>query len=199
LVIRADLAAQIHERVGHFALESGHHGRRWLDLELLFHSPREVRPFVEELAAKVAPYQPELICGPLVEGAFVGLLVAESLGIDFAYAQRQPDPSSSDLFSVDYALPKALREGVKGRRVAVVNDVINAGSAVRGALADLAECGAHPVVLAALLALGDAPNNLAVQVGLPLEVLASDTNEIWAPGGCPLCANGAPLTPHPGF
>ena len=197
--MRADLSELIGERLGHFALESGHHGRRWLDLELLFRSPRAVRPLAHELAARLEQYRPDVVCGPLVEGAFVGLFVAESLGLQFVYALRQPDPSSSDLFSVHYALPKPLRELVQGRRVAIVNDVINAGSAVRGALADLAECQANVVAIGALLSLGETPESLAHHVGIPLEALDEDTNEIWAPARCPLCASGVPLIPHTGF
>lgn len=197
--MRTDLSALLHERLGHFALESGHHGRRWLDLELLFLEPAAVRPLAAELARKLAPYNPEVVCAPLIEGAFLGLYVAEALSLELAYAVRAANPSSSDLFSVHYTLPAPLRPVVANRRVAVVNDVINAGSAVRGTLADLAENGAQPVAIGALAALGEAPDNLARNTGLPLEALDSDSNEIWAPGRCPLCANGVPLTPHPGF
>ena len=197
--MRPDLSSLLRERRGHFALESGHHGRRWLDLELLFLKPAAVRPLSAELAAKIAVHRPDAICSPLVEGAFVGLQVAEALGVDFTYAVRMPDPSASDLYSVRYGIPAPLRALVSGRRVAVVNDVTNAGSAVRGTLADLADCGATPVVIGTLLALGDPPSSLALNAGLPLEALDSDPNEIWAPARCPLCANGVPLTPHPGF
>ena len=125
--------------------------------------------------------------------------VAEALGIDFTYAARTAAPSVSDLYSVSYEIPAPLRKIVAGRRIAVVNDVINAGSAVRGTLADLAEQGATPVAIGTLLALGEPPEKLALNAGVPLAALDSDSNEIWAPGRCPLCANGAPLTPHPGF
>ena len=197
--MRADLASLLHERLGHFALESGHHGRRWLELELLFLKPAAVRPLAAELSAKLASFGPEAVCSPLVEGAFVGLYVAEALGVEFTYAVRAADPSSSDLFSVHYELPAPLRPVVANRRIAVVNDVINAGSAVRGTLADLAAQGAEPVVIGTLMALGEAPENLARNTGVPLESLDEDSNEIWTPGRCPLCANGVPLTPHPGF
>jgi orotate phosphoribosyltransferase len=197
--MRADLSALLRERTGHFALESGHHGRRWLELETLFVRPAAVRPLADELAAKLAPYRPDVVCSPVIEGAFVGMFCAEALGIDFTYAVRTADPSSSDLFSVRYELPSALRAIVPGRRVAVVNDVINAGSAAQGAITDLIECGAEPIVLGALLCLGDSALNIARNTGMPLEALDMDSNEIWAPGRCPLCANGVPLTPHPGF
>ncbi|MEZ5366094.1 MAG: phosphoribosyltransferase family protein [Bryobacterales bacterium] len=197
--MRSDLSSLLQERVGHFALESGHHSRLWLDLELLCRRPEDVRSLAEELAKRIEPYRPDAVCGPLVEGAFVGLYVAEALDVDFVYAQRAAAPSASDMFSVSYQLPPAQRQLVEGRRVAVVNDVINAGSAVRATLSDLANYSAQPVVVACLLALGDAAHALAAGAGAPLEALETATNEIWTPGRCPLCANGVPLVPHPGF
>ncbi|MCB9386005.1 MAG: orotate phosphoribosyltransferase [Bryobacterales bacterium] len=197
--MRNKLSSLLEARTGHFALESGHHSRMWLDLELLFRRPGAARPLAQELAARIAPYQPDVVCGPLVEGALVGVYVAEALGVDFAYAQRAPAPSMSEMFSVSYQLPPAQRALVAGRRVAVVNDVIQAGSAVRATLADLAGHHAEPVVVACLLTLGEAAEALARSAGVPLEALDTATNEIWTPGQCPLCANGAPLVPHPGF
>ena len=126
-------------RRGHFRLESGHHGELWLDLERLCLQPERVRPFAVELASLLKPHQVEAVCGPLNEGAFVALMVAEELGVDFTYAERIATTRRDGLFPVDYRLPGPLREWVPGRRVAIVTDVINAGSAVRGTLTDLSD------------------------------------------------------------
>lgn len=79
---------------------------------------------------------------------------------------------------------------MRGQRVAIVNDVINAGSAVRGTVASLHGCGATPVAIGTLTVYGEAAGNLA----LPLETLASFPGQIWSPGACPLCADAVPLT-----
>ena len=84
--------------------------------------------------------------------------------------------------------------GAAGKRVAIVNDVINAGSAVRGTLASLRECGAEPVAIGALATFGRAARELAATHDLPLETLASFPMRIWEPGACPSCAQGVPLT-----
>jgi orotate phosphoribosyltransferase len=78
--------------------------------------------------------------------------------------------------------------------VAVVNDVINAGSALRGTVADLNECGAQPVMVATLLVLGPWAFEYANTEGLALETLASLPNTIWAPSDCPFCREGVPMT-----
>jgi orotate phosphoribosyltransferase len=182
-------------RRGHFVLESGHHGELWLDLELLFVDPERVRPFAAALARALARHDVEAVCGPLVEGAFVALQVASELGVPFTYAERHVDPDTTGLFPVRYRVPVTLRRALRGKRVAVVNDVINAGSAVKGTLVDLRACGASPSVLATLLVLGSAASALADREGVALETLASLPNAIWEPAVCPLCQQGVPLSP----
>jgi orotate phosphoribosyltransferase len=177
---------------GHFRFESGHHGNLWLNLELLCLRPARVKPFAKKLAAQLAPYKIDAVCGPLVEGAFIAQMVAEELDVEFFYAERFVEPLTS-LYPVNYRLPEAQREKVCGKRVAIVNDVINAGSAVRGAFADLVDCGAQPVALGTLLVLGSTASNFAAEWGVPLETLATLKNDLWPPSECPLCRSGVPL------
>jgi orotate phosphoribosyltransferase len=178
------------ERRGHFRLESGHHSDLWLELELLYVEPERVRPLAVELAGRLPRI--DAVCGPLVEGAFVALTVATELGVDFTYAERI-DRGREGLFPIEYRVPGALRERVRGRRVAIVNDVIAAGSAVRATLADLRACGAEPVAIGALLVLGDAAARFAAEEGVALEALAAREHAQWEPDACPLCAAGESL------
>ncbi len=180
-------------RKGHFRLESNHHGELWLDLELLCLRPGAVRPFAVELARRMAGHRIEAVCGPLVEGAFVALMVAGELGAEFVYAERFARPGGKELYPVEYRLPEALRRKVCGRRVAIVNDVINAGSAVRGTWADLQACGAETMAVGALLVLGTWAEAFAADKGVALESIATVPNRLWRPEECPLCAAGMPM------
>jgi orotate phosphoribosyltransferase len=184
-------------RRGHFALESGHHGNRWLDLETLCLRPRLIQPLSSELAQRIARHRVDAICGPLTEGAFLALLVAAELGSDFLYAERERPAERAGLFPVEYRLPPALRSKVRGRRVAIVNDVVSAGSAVRGAFADLDSAGAIIVAIGALLVLGPATAAFAAEHGLALEALSAEPYGIWTPAECPLCASSVPLESPP--
>jgi len=194
--MRSDLAALLHQRRGHFELESGHHGDLWLDLESLCSRPSQVRPLAAELAQRLRRYDVEIICGPLVEGAFVSLLVAEELDVEFIYTVRDPVRIDSALFPFSYRIPKSLG-ALQGRRVAVANDVINAGSAVQGTLSDLEACGATVVAIGTLLTLGSRPAELAREAYVPLETRDAASNSVWAPEECPLCAACEPLTRFP--
>jgi orotate phosphoribosyltransferase len=188
-----DVLALVDGRRGHFQLESGHHGDLWLQLEVLCLRPREIQPFVVRLAAALRKYRVEVVCGPLVEGAYVGLLVSLELGCDFVYAERFANSSREGLFPVEYRLPKALHSAAKVKRVAIVNDVISAGSAVRGAFFDLQSIGAEVVVIGALLGLGDSIDKFAVGNHVALELLQRMPHNLWTPEECPLCAQGKPI------
>lgn len=176
-------------RVGHFALESGHHGPLWLDLDAVSARPAAVRPLADALARRLAAHDPEVVCGPLAGGGFLAQAVAEELGLPAAWSERHEAPGGP----VRYTLPPALREGLRGRRVALVDDAINAGSAARATLAAVRSGGARPVVLGALLTLGDGATALAVAEGIPLEALAAAPGVLWEPTACPRCAEGVPL------
>lgn len=180
-------------RAGHFRYESGHHSDKWLDLETLFLHPQRVEPLADALADRITRYAVDAVCGPLVEGAFVALMAARRLHVPFIYAERFASPSEA-MYGVRYKLPQTLREFVRAKRVAIVNDVTSAGSAVRGTYTDLLECGATPVVIGTLAILGDATLHFAAAHHIPLETLGSFPNEIWRPDECPLCARGIALT-----
>jgi orotate phosphoribosyltransferase len=192
--LRSEVVRLLPFRKGHFVLESGHHGDSWLDLELLCLLPAPVRRLAAELASRLEKHRVEVVCGPLIEGAFVALMVAELLKVPFTYAERRPRDVDVDLFPFTYRLPSGCRRLVAGKRVALVNDVINAGSAVRGTLGDLQAAGAIPVVVGTLATLGEPASQLAARYQLALERLVALDNEIWSPSECPLCAQNIPVS-----
>jgi orotate phosphoribosyltransferase len=194
-----EVAALLPWRKGHFRFESGHHGDTWLNLELLCLQPEPVEQLATVLADCLSEQRPDVVCGPLVEGAFVAMMVARRLKVPFTYTERLDlsavvrSAKADDMFPVSYRLPGQQREFVAGKRIVIINDVIGAGSAVLGTLKDLYECGAAPVAIGALATRGSSAAVLARENGLVLETLASFPGEMWKPSECPLCAAGVPL------
>ena len=181
-------------RSGHFRFESGHHGDRWLEPDMLLQRPTTLRPFAIALAQRLRRrHRFEVVCGPLTGGAFLAQMVAEHCDVAFAFAERFAPPPSDELYQVRYRIPAALRDGLRGATVAIVNDVTNAGSAVRGTYEDLVTCGAQPVAFGTLIALGGWSSTFAADHNLALEALETLGNNLWRPGECPLCASGEPL------
>ena len=188
------LLSLIDARAGHFLYESGHHGDLWLELDTLFARPAALRPHLTKLARRLAPHGADVICGPMVGGAFLAQLVACELGIDFTHALRfEGKAGPGALYPVEYRIPTALRDRITGRAVAVMDDVINAGSATRATVADVRACGARPVVIGALLVLGTNALDYAAEQRVALEALERRESHLWTPLDCPLCAGGVAL------
>ena len=180
-------------RRGHFKMESGYHSGTWFELGSLFDDPDTVRPFVAELARRLSRHRPDAVCGPMTGGAKLAEALATELGIDAVVAERFETPGTTGLFPVTYRIPDAQRQKTRGRRIAIVDDAISAGSAVRGTHADLIDCGALPVALGALVVFGDAAARFAANYGLALEGIARMPFDMWRPGNCPLCKAGVAL------
>jgi orotate phosphoribosyltransferase len=174
---------------GHFRYESGHHGDLWLDLDRLLVDVGRTRRYAAALAERAAACRLACVCGPLTGGAFLAQLLAGDLGADFVFAERLVSPAGS----ISYRIPDQLRATVRGRRVLLVDDAVNAGSALLATRHDLLACGAELVGCASLLALGEAAERIPATTGVPFHWLLALERGLWPPDACPLCASGAPL------
>jgi orotate phosphoribosyltransferase len=185
----------LERRSGHFQLESGHHGDLWLELDALLHRPARLAPFIESLAVRIARNTDlDAFCGPLLGGALLASAAASMLDRELYVAEPvAPAGGPGELYRARYAVAHPIRARLAGRRVAVLDDVINAASATRATVADLRSAGATVVALGALLVLGDRAVSYAEHEGVPLTFIESLPNRIWAPEECPLCAAGEPL------
>jgi len=179
-------------RTGHFRLESGYHADIWLDLDTLFVDPVRIAPAITMLAGRLRRYECDAVCGPMTGGAFLAQALATALRVCFFYTQ--PGRASGRLFSAEYRLPGEMSRQVAGARVAVVDDVISAGSSARATVAALSAAHATTVVVGTLLALGDVGAAHFRGRGLALEALERREFAMWTPGECPLCRDGAPLS-----
>jgi orotate phosphoribosyltransferase len=175
-------------RRGHFDLGTGYHGDVWLDLDALFLRPSRLRPYVERLAGRLRQHSPDAVCGPLEGGAFLAYAVADLLGVAFLAGYRSPGQATG------YHLP-SVPGGIGGWRVAVVDDAVNAGTAVAACLRELGAQGAVPVAVAALLALGETSAMVPASLGVPFYPAGTMPSRAWPAPECPLCADGVPVTP----
>jgi orotate phosphoribosyltransferase len=180
-------------RPGHFLLESGYHTDLWLTLDAVFIEPAAVAPLVEALAAKLRAHAPTAVCGSLLGGAFLAQAVAAVMGTRFYFSQPAAPSSRAGLFAVEYCLPAELERRIRGERLAVVDDVISAGSSARATVAAASRAGAHTVAVGALLTLGEAGLAHFAASGIPLETLERRRFNVWKPDDCPLCREARAL------
>lgn len=185
----SDLERAVGVTRGHFRYESGHHGDLWLDLEMLFVDAQRMRGWAKALVQQAAVCRPDVVCGPLTGGAFVAQLLAVEMGAAFVFAERLAGAAGP----VRYRVPEPFRPLLSGKRVLLVDDAVNAGSALLSTLAELRECEIELAGFASLLTLGEAAAQIAERHGVPFFTLASLERRMWTPTACPLCASGVLL------
>jgi orotate phosphoribosyltransferase len=184
--VEAGVIELVRPRRGHFELGTGYHGDVWLDLDALFLRPALLQPHIDSLAEQLREHQPEAVCGPIEGGAFLALALATRLGVAFLPGYRAAASPPG------YRLP-GVPGGIEGWRVALADDAVNAGTAIRACDGELRRSGAVPVAVAALLALGPAEATVKNAMGLPLHAVATLNSQAWPAATCPLCASGTAL------
>jgi orotate phosphoribosyltransferase len=191
VVVEREVAWLARPRRGHFDLGTGYHGDVWLDLDALFLRPALLRPYVRTLADRLRGHQADAVCGPMEGGAFLAEAIADQLAAAFLPAARAP--ASRVPGTAAYLLPR-VPDGISGWRVAIVDDAINAGTAVRACADLLRSRGAVPVAVAALLSLGPANKMVAEAIAVPFYATDTVQSQAWPAGQCTLCAAGVPLS-----
>ena len=142
---------------------------------------------VRWLAERLREHSVDAVCGPLEGGAFLAYAVADLLGAAFLAGYRSPGEATG------YHLP-AVQGGIGGWRVGVVDDAVNAGTAVAACLEEVRGRGAVPVAVAALVSLGEASATVQARMRVPFYLASTVPSRAWPAERCPLCAEGAPYT-----
>src|SRR2546428_13932532 len=115
-------------RSGHFRFESGHHGDRWLEPDLLLQRPNTLRPFAIALAQRLRRRQGfEVVCGPLTGGAFLAQMVAEEGYVAFAFAERFAPPPVVAFDEAAFSCPDSPWACIARAAVAFADAVTKAG------------------------------------------------------------------------
>jgi orotate phosphoribosyltransferase len=157
--------------------------------------PALLRPHVRWMAERLREHSVDAVCGPLEGGAFLAYTVADLLGAAFLAGYRSPDVRPGEV--TGYRLPR-VRGGISGWRVAVIDDAVNAGTAVAACVEEVRGQGAVPAAVAALLALGRASAMVPARLRVPFYATGTIPSRTWPAGECPLCADGVPITDRSG-
>ncbi len=120
-----------------------------------------------DLAAMLAPYEPEIVVSVATMGIPLAIEVTRALGLDdYVILHKTPkihlaDAVTEEVKSITTAstqrllFDRARLAAVAGRRVAVVDDVISTGGSTRAALNLMRSVGAEPIVIGTLVTEGN--------------------------------------------
>jgi orotate phosphoribosyltransferase len=174
----------------HFVYISGDHGSGWVDKDAIFLRPDRVRRLTQLLADAVGQIQPEILCGPAVGGLIVAQWTALALGSPAVFAEHDVRRSIDELRG-PFSLHRGFNRQVAGRRVLVVDDIVNTGQSLRQTIAAVRAAGGTVIAAAALV---DRGNVDAAGLSVPEYVyLLEYAIPNWPASDCPLCKQHVPI------
>jgi len=174
----------------HFVYISGDHGSGWIDKDVIFVDVPRTRRLGELLATAVRDANAEIVCGPATGGLIVAQWTALALGLPAVFAEHNSPRSGAELRG-RFALHRGYDRLVRGKRVLVVDDVINTGHSVRQTVEAVRACGGTVTRAAALV---DRGNVSAASLGVErYDYLLEHDIPDWKAAECPLCKQGVPV------
>jgi orotate phosphoribosyltransferase len=174
----------------HIVYTSGKHGSAYLNKDAIYPHTKEISLICHEMARQFKDAQVDVVAAPALGGIILSQWTAhhlsdltggEVLGV---YTEKTPD--KNQIFTRGY---DAL---VKGKRVLVVEDILNTGGSVKKVIHSVQEAGGE-VVGVCVLANRDPEHNTSELIGAPLISLAEITMQAWEEAECPLCQQGIPV------
>jgi orotate phosphoribosyltransferase len=182
-------AAEILAEVGgiltgrHVVYTSGRHGRAYVNKDAVYPHTERVGELCGLLAESVRGLGAEVVCGPALGGIILSQWTAHHLHALAVFAEKLP--------AGGLGLRRGYDRLVAGRRVVVVEDVLNTGGSVREAVAAVRAAGGEVVAVAALCNRGGLT---AADLDVPvLRALMALSLESWDAAACPLCRDGVPV------
>jgi orotate phosphoribosyltransferase len=182
---------------GHFGYISGDHGDGWIDKDAIFPHTERVSRLAELLAAAIGGREIDVVCGPATGGLIVSQWTAHHLGLPSVFAEHgkehgyDPRAAQPGPLRPPFVLKRGYDRLVAGKRVLVVDDVINTGESVAETGAAVKAAGGQVATVAAICSRGNAG---------PAEVRCNDYVWLvevqipsWPAADCELCRRGVPI------
>lgn len=164
---------------GHFRLTSGLHSPRYLQCALVLSEPASAEALARALASTIGAPGITAVLSPALGGIVIGHEMGRALGVRALFAERQDGRLT-------------LRRGfalTPADRVLVVEDVVTTGGSTRETIEVARQAGATVVGAASIVDRSGGRTDL----GVPYHALLSMDVPTYAPGACPLCAQGIPV------
>lgn len=114
---------------GHFVSINGRHGGGWIDKDAINPHLTLVDELCTMLWDVAKDLEPEIICGPAEGGLIVSLWTGFRAGVPAVYAEHETAHGAE--LRGRFILRRGYDEWVRGKRVLIVDDVVNTGHSVR--------------------------------------------------------------------
>ena len=141
---------------GHFVSVNGHHGAGWIDKDAI--NPH--LPLVSELCQMLwqnsSDLQPDIICGPAEGGLIVALWTGFHAALPAVFAEHEAIHGAE--LRGRFILRRGYDTWVRGKRVLLVDDIVNTGHSVRQTAEAVQEAGGNIVGVSCYVDRGNEPH-----------------------------------------
>jgi orotate phosphoribosyltransferase len=179
LIRKVDEAGLLSE--GHFAFRSGKHALRLLDRDRLLSDTHLSARMGYALSRHFFLHRVDVVAAPSVWGAGLAQWVGYFFDPSRPVIYSRPD-GESFLFS------DAASQAVDGKRVLVIDNLIQSGKTVQDFAGAIATHGGTPIGIGALADLS------SIDFSVPSYGLLNDSLDLHDPSSCPACRSGEPVT-----
>lgn len=180
-------------RDDHFVYTNGGHGSEYVNKDALFTRPRELSKMCKYIAQNFTDTfgisNADIVLGPAVGGALIVQWVAYHL---YKTTSAEVLAIYADKENGGFVLKRGYDVLVPGKRVLVVEDILNTGGSVKQVVELARTHGGNVIGVGAICNRG---NVRIVDIGKPpaLTSVVSVNMQVYDARECPFCAEGKPI------
>lgn len=174
----------------HFVYISGDHGSGWIDKDVIYPHTDRLERLCRNMAGMVREWNAEVVCGPATGGLIIAEWTAHELGILSTFTEHDPTPEDGSLRG-RFVLRRGYDRLVAGKRVLVVDDIVNTGHSLRQTAEAVKGAGGEVIGAACLVTRGNVGGE-----GLGVDrfvYLLEHRIPAWPAATCHLCKAGVPV------
>lgn len=177
---------------GHFVFTSGKHGGMYINKDAVYPHTRETHRFCMAIAGRFGEDRVDTVIAPAIGGVILSQWTAHYLSVLRACEVYGVYAEKADPAGTAFVIKRGYDKFIAGKRVLVVEDVLNTGGSVRKVVDAVREIGGAVIGIGALCNRGGVT---AQDVGdVPkLTALVNVAFDAWDEADCPLCRNGVPV------
>jgi len=166
---------------GHFKLKSGRHARYYINKDSIYCKPHLMQQVVSQMVQLIEDDEIDIITGPAIAGAVLAVPIAMYLGRIFVYPEKVDG---------EQVYRRGYDQVVRGKKVAIVEDVITTGSSVVSTVRAIKQNGG---TVNKCIAIWNRSGDERIIPGITTWALIEEKVESWLPIHCPLCKEGVSL------
>jgi orotate phosphoribosyltransferase len=174
----------------HFVYISGDHGSGWIDKDAIYPHTERIERLCRDMAGLVRGWGVDVVCGPATGGLIIAEWTAHELGAVSVFTEHDTAPAGESLRG-RFVLRRGYDRVVSGKRVLVVDDIVNTGLSLRQTAEAVRGAGGQMVGAACLVSRGNVD---AAGLGVGQFVyLLEYSIPAWPASACKLCQAGVPI------